>query len=72
MDEITRTLAILRPDELPTAWRWIELLHRDGELSDDAAARWKLGLIGLMRFWEVDASEVLLPDYVEECVIPLP
>ena len=55
------TLSILRPDELRATWQWIELSHRRGEISDDRAARWKLGLIGLMRFWDMALEELTLP-----------
>ena len=72
MDELTQTLAILRPDEFPAAWRWIELLRRCGELDDDEAPRWKLGLIGLMRFWATEPVETFGQTAIEECVIPLP
>ena len=47
------------------------VLQRWGDIGEDEAARWKLGLIGLMRFWEVDL-EAAAPDYVEENAIPLP
>ena len=48
-DTLTRTLALLKPDDLFPAWRYIDLMEPGGEIDPEEARRWKEGIYWLMR-----------------------
>jgi len=58
-DTITRTLALLKPDDLFPAWKYIDLMEQQGELGADEARRWKEGIYGLMRLWGLEVGDLL-------------
>ena len=61
-DKITETLALLKPDELYPAWKWIELMERRGEIDAAEAHRWKDGILGLMERWGLETDDRLSPE----------
>jgi len=38
-DKITGTLALLKPDDLYPAWKWIDLMERHGQIDPAEAQR---------------------------------
>ena len=51
MQDISKTLALLEPDDLWPAWRLIDLEERDGEMDTAEAKRWREGIFELMLRW---------------------
>ena len=46
MNVISRTLALLKPDDVFPAWKWIALTEAAGEIEAGEARRWKEGSTG--------------------------
>jgi hypothetical protein len=58
-DEITATLARLKPDDLYPAWKWIDLMEQHGRMDPAEAQRWKDGIFGLMERWGLGPEDVM-------------
>ena len=50
MNTISRTLALLKPDDLFPAWKWIDIMEQQGEIEAGEARLWKDGIYGLINF----------------------
>ena len=53
MPDYPATLALLEPDDLWPAWRFVDLLEKAGEMDADEAQQWRDGIFGLMRRWNL-------------------
>ena len=49
MSVIPETLALLRPEELSTVWRLIDLLEHAGEMGPEESRLWRKAISGLMK-----------------------
>ena len=58
-DEITGTLALLEPDDLYPAWKWIDPMERHGQMEAAEAQCWKDGSFGLMERWGLGPEDVM-------------
>ena len=61
-DTITCTLALLNPDDLFPAWRYIDMMEQQGEINREEAQRWKEGIYGLMQLWGLEADDLVMPN----------
>ena len=61
MDEFSRTLSMLKPQDLWPSWRLIDTMEQHGKVSAEEAKRWKEGIFGLMKLWGLELDEVLRP-----------
>ncbi len=59
MNTMSRTVALLKPDDLFPAWKWIDIMEECGEIEADEARGWKKGIYGLMVMWGLEPDEVL-------------
>ncbi len=59
MDNITRALALLTPDDLFPVWRFVDLMERRGEMSPDEAVQWKDGVFVLMLMWGLEPDDLV-------------
>ena len=59
MDEIARTLSLLKSEELYPVWSSVDRMERLGEISAAEAARWKHGIYGLMELWELEPVDLI-------------
>ena len=57
-DEITRTLSLVKPDDLYPSWRLIDLLEETGRMGPEAK-RWKEGIYGLVMRWGLKPDELI-------------
>ena len=57
MPDYPATLALLEPDDLWPAWRFVDLLEKAGEMDADEAQQWRDGIFGLMRRWNLEPSQ---------------
>jgi hypothetical protein len=62
MDQISRTLSIMKPEDLWPSWRLIDTMEQHGRMSSKEAERWKEGIFGLMKLWGLEPDEVLASD----------
>ena len=60
-DVVSRTLALLNPDDLWPAWRWIDLMERHGGMCAEEARGWKDGIHDLMVLWGLEPGDLLYP-----------
>ena len=58
MEDIPETLALLEPDDLWPAWRFVDLLERAGEMDAGEAKRWRDGIFKLMLRWRLEPSDL--------------
>lgn len=59
MDVAARTLAILEPDDLWAAWKWIDMKQQAGEMHAADATRWKHGIFQMMERWELRPDDLI-------------
>ncbi len=59
MDEVSRTLSMMKPDDLWPSWRLIDTMERHGKMPPDEAKRWKEGIFGLMKLCGLEPDQVV-------------
>ena len=59
MEGISRTLSMMKLEDLWPSWRLIDAMERRGKMSSTEAKRWKEGIFGLMKLWGLERDEVL-------------
>ena len=59
MDDITRALALLTPNDLFPVWRFVNLMERNGDMSANEAVQWKDGVFALMVMWGLEPEDLV-------------